>query len=118
MMIDESLITPISINDRQLLTLSIIVLLAGFFADIITTIVGLNMGFTELNPIAITAMDSHGILNGLLLIKIIMIVILCLLYAYLNRKGERRFVAWMIMVVGIIWLLPALSNLRFILMGV
>ena len=117
-MIDESLITPISINDRHLLTLSIIVLLAGFFADIITTIVGLNMGFAEINPLAVMSISVFGILNGLLLIKIIMIVILCLLYAYLNRKGERRFVAWMIMVVGIIWLLPALSNLRFILMGV
>ena len=117
-MIDESLITPISINDRQLLTLSIIVLLAGFFADIITTIVGLKIGYTELNPIAVMSMDMFGILNGLILIKSISIVILCVLYAHWNRKGERRFMAWMIMIAGIIWLLSALSNLRFILMGV
>ena len=45
--------------------------------DIIITLLGLNKGATEGNPLVIFFMEQFGILGGLLVIKSIVVIIIC-----------------------------------------
>lgn len=83
---------------------------AGFF-DLITTVIGLLLGFTEANPFLLNLINQFGI-GSFILVKLIAIYILVKVSIYfMENEFTTKVVLFPFYICGIVWFVAGLNNI-------
>ncbi len=103
-------------NDRTLLLFAYAVLMVGVIWDVVSTVHGLNAGFTESNPVGDALWQWAG--AGGLLVSKITAVVLWVAWVYVSSYNDPwmvRWNAWLTMLIGAGWTAAGIYNTVLIL---